>query len=290
MNILTIVSAVMLFLVMIAILTSLYIYYQATKKPDNNPSQYLKRKGPASKDKRVIIAIGDSITHGRIGTNYVNILKERFNGKKSFEFVNAGINSELAWNAVQRLGEIINCNPYIVTILIGTNDANAALGPENMKDHVKRMKLPRDPTRDWYRKMLTILATRLKQETRARIALLSLPTIGEEPGNRVFIQSTEYSAIVKEVAERTGCSYIPLHEKMVAYLNENPSKPKYPYEKGRTEMIKTIVRYYLFRKNWDAIAMKSGFELHIDYLHLNSRGASMVADLIEEFIEKEEKI
>lgn len=48
--------------------------------------------------------IGDSITHGRIGTNFVDILSRKFN---NYEFVNAGVNGHLAWNVNQRLDEII---------------------------------------------------------------------------------------------------------------------------------------------------------------------------------------
>ena len=42
-----------------------------------------------------MVAIGDSITHGRVSFNYVNSLEEKFG--THYEFVNAGINSNLAF-------------------------------------------------------------------------------------------------------------------------------------------------------------------------------------------------
>ena len=38
-----------------------------------------------------------------------------------FSIVNAGINGDLAWNLLERLDDVIDCNPNHITILIGTN-------------------------------------------------------------------------------------------------------------------------------------------------------------------------
>jgi len=50
------------------------------------------------------------------------------------------------------------------------------------------------------------------------IALLSLPPIGEEPGNDAYERATEYSRVVKTVARARGVTYLPLHEKMTARI------------------------------------------------------------------------
>lgn len=70
------------------------------RPPYNTPKKYLTK----NKTKPVVMMIGDSITHGRIGTNFVDILYRKFN---NYEFVNAGVNGHLAWNVNQRLDEII---------------------------------------------------------------------------------------------------------------------------------------------------------------------------------------
>ena len=88
-----------------------------------------------------------------------------------------------------------------------------------------------------------------------------------------------------EVAEEMGIAYLPLHERMVECLHENPLTAKYPYEKSLMGIFKGIINHYLLRKSWDDIAHGSGFSLHVDYLHLNTEGAQLIVDLISEFIQ-----
>lgn len=276
-----------LFLVAIIILVLVLLiggaYYRSEMPPKNTPSKYLKHLTRNKNRNSVVVFMGDSITHGRIGVNYVEIIERKLEGEY-IEFINAGINSELTWNNLQRVDEVIQCDPDIVTVLIGTNDANASMAEDSMKSYVKRMKLPRDPDIAWYRESLVSLVEKLKRETTAKIALLSIPTIGEDPNHPAFIRSSEYTEIVHEAAGKMDVAYLPLHERMVERLHENPVNANYPYEKYLIGIFKSIINHYLLRKNWDELARSSGFSLHVDYLHLNSDGAQMIADLIGEFI------
>jgi lysophospholipase L1-like esterase len=258
-------------------------YYQSERPPKNSPSNYLKQRIRNNGRKSVVVLMGDSITHGKIGVNYVEMIEGQLKGE-SIEFINAGINSELAWNNLQRVDEVIKCNPDIVTVLIGTNDANAAMAEDNMKSYVKRMKLAKNPDIGWYKESLISLLSELKKETKAKIALLSIPTIGEDVNHPAFIKSSEYSKIVQIVSKEANVTYLPLHERMVERLRENPVSAKYPYEKYLIGIFKGIINHYLLRKSWDELARNSGFSLHVDYLHLNTDGARMIADLIGRFI------
>jgi hypothetical protein len=49
--------------------------------------------------------------------------------------------------------------------------------------------------------------------------------------------------------------------------------------------MKGIIKHYFLGQDWDEIARASGFSLHVDYLHLNTAGAQMVADLIIEYLQ-----
>ena len=258
-------------------------YFQSEKLPKNTPAKYLTRKTRNDDQKSVVVFLGDSITHGRIGVNYVEMIEDQL-GEEHIEFINAGINSELAWNNLQRVDKVIECEPDIVTILIGSNDANASMSEDSMKSYVRRMKLPRNPDSDWFRESLHSLVTRIKEGTNAKIALLSIPTIGEDPNHSAFIRSSEYSNIVQEVSEEMDVTYLPLHERMVEHSHENLASAVYPYEKYLIGIFKGIINHYSLRKSWDGIGRSSGFSLHVDYLHLNTEGARMIADLITEFI------
>lgn len=258
-------------------------YYLSELPPTNTPSDFLKRSSQDEGIKKVVVFMGDSITHGRIGVNYVTMIEDKLRNS-NIEFINAGKNSELAWNILQRVDDVIRCNPDFVTVLIGTNDANASMSEKQMRDYTKRMKLPRIPDIDWYRESLRSLVVKIKNETEARIALLSIPTIGEDANHPAFQRSSQFSKIVAEVAEETGVTYLPLHEEMVKYLQDVSAEASYPYEKYFIGILKGIMYHYLLRKSWDKIGSGSGFSLHVDYLHLNTAGAQIIADMITEFI------
>ena len=56
----------------ILVLDIVYIVFRSFKAPKNSPENYLKSN--PDKEKKVIVCVGDSITHGNIGTNYVNMI------------------------------------------------------------------------------------------------------------------------------------------------------------------------------------------------------------------------
>jgi lysophospholipase L1-like esterase len=252
--------------------------------PDNTPIFYVEKVKPTSENE-LLVCIGDSITHGRVSANYVDILAGRLVGQ-GIDVVNAGINSELAYNVKRRLDYVIRCEPDYVTILIGTNDANGMLTEEKGKKQVKEMGLPQMPTDEWYRENLIHICERLKEETDAKIALLSLPPIGENIGDAAYSKTDEVSEIIKEVAERERVSYLPLHESMTGYLIEQNHTPKLIYEIDNPELVmyKGIFGHFVLKRSFDEIAAKNGFLLLTDFLHLNTTGATIVADLIGDFV------
>jgi lysophospholipase L1-like esterase len=243
------------------------------KPPHNSPKKFLKK----NRTKPVVMMIGDSITHGRIGTNFVNILSEKFD---NYEFVNAGINGHHVWNVNQRLDEIIACQADHTFILIGTNDANATLSEKDSNNYVKRYKLPQKPDIEWYRDNLTSLISRIQKETPSKIGILSLPTIGEEIGSEELEHGMRYSEIIKEVSSQLNCDYLPLNETMQEKLKTKNTKNPFTHDKNDTQMVKAIFNHYAMRKSWNKIAENSGLRFHIDYLHLNDAGADLIVQLV----------
>lgn len=259
------------------ILITFYILWQMDRLPKNRPANVQKQE-----NKQVVVLAGDSITHGQIGENYVSILTEELGS--DYQVVNAGVNSHLAWNLLERLDEIIKCEPNFITILIGTNDANAGTSKDEAQYYKKAMKLPRTPDRDWFRNILDSIIDRLLQETTARIAILSIPPIGEVPEHHAFRVSKDYAGIIKEVAMKRGVTYLPLQEEMIEFLLKHPGHPRHSFEKLKRELIRSVFMRYILRRTWNRIGDNAGFQLHIDYLHLNTLGAQMVVDLIMSFV------
>ena len=259
-----------------------YLNYMARRMPAVNPVNFTATQLSAQKS-NVAVCVGDSITHGAISCNYVDILSGR-ESLRGYTFVNAGVNSELAYNVVQRADAIIACNPSVITILIGTNDAVAALSSSNLKFYTKEMKLPRLPDRGWYRENLQLLIKKFKTGTRARIAVFSLPPIGEERGSVAYKRAQEYSAIVKEVALSEKVTYLPLNERMDEIIAKRGMKNTPLYNDNMYLMFKGIVQHYLLRMSYDEIASSNSYIFITDTLHLNCVGATLMADMVEDFI------
>jgi lysophospholipase L1-like esterase len=261
------------------------IYNDAQRLPDNNPRSFLAR-GKETRQHPVLVCAGDSITHGRVSVNYVDILSRR-PSLRGYTFINAGINSELAYNLRLRLDEIIRCNPEVITILIGTNDADASLAEGTARRLIREMRLPWKPDSAWFRENLSAVCSKLKAGTRARIALLSLPPIGEEPGSVAYRRAAEYSRIIREVAAAQKVDYLPLNETMARRLEARGVTPELRYE-GDTEipLYRALAKHYLLRKSYDEISEGYRFLFLTDLLHLNTRGSSAVADLIEKYLNR----
>lgn len=70
-----------------------------------------------------VVFLGDSITHQRLYTQYIeDFFITRFPGTP-LRFHNAGIGGDKAWDALQRLDrDVLSKQPKLVTILLGMND------------------------------------------------------------------------------------------------------------------------------------------------------------------------
>jgi lysophospholipase L1-like esterase len=272
-------------LIIILIIAITYTLKKAQKLPLNSPVYFLEDSA-RDKNKKTVVCVGNSITHGQVSYNYVNILSDRLSGD-GYQFVNAGINGNLVYNVVNRLDMIIRCDPDYVTVLIGTNDVNASLSQKNSARYMKDMALPEKPNAEFFRKNVKELISKLKRRTNAKIAILSLPPIGEEINHIAYQRTKEYSGIILDVAQENNVDYLPLHEKITEYLLAEDHRPRLSYDNGfRRIMIKGIFSHFLLGTSFDKIATNNGFLIVTDFLHLNHRGAKMVADLIKNWILK----
>jgi len=236
-----------------------------------------------NRKKRTVVLVGDSATRGQRGYSYVKLLAQKLD-KYAFELINAGVNRELAYNVRQRIDQVIEHKPDFVTVLIGTNDANASLKEENAERMMRRMRLPQKPTAKWFKENLLGIVAELRSRTNARIALLSLPPIGEDPNHAGVKRTGEYSQIIKDVSTETNVQYLPIHESMMEYLREHPSTPKKDFDSWRVLVYKSYFQHRLLFKSLDAISEANGFHLLVDFFHLNSKAADIIANHIQRFL------
>ncbi len=237
-------------------------------------------------ERNVIVFIGDSITHGRICEDYTKIVSSRLN-PDDYRFVNAGINGDLTFNVLLRIRDVIQCKPDLITILLGTNDANGSLSMESAARYEKNKKVPRDPNfweEDRFKEDLGKIILELKLKTKAKIAVISIPPLGERMETIPFKRSFEYSNVIKDVAKECNVTYLPLNEIITVLLQQNPTKSTIPFERNEITTVKAVIWHYILRRSWETISKINGFQLLTDHIHPNTTGATMIADLIVEFI------
>jgi lysophospholipase L1-like esterase len=233
---------------------------------------------------KTVVCFGASLTSGTVSFNYVDLLQAR-PSLAGFRFINHGVNGDLAWNGLQRLDAVIADKPDYVSILIGTNDVNATLSERNRQRYLSFNHLPTDPTLEWYTETMERIVWRLQAETKARLALHSLAVIGEDLEHEANRQVERYNEVIRRLAEKEQLTYLPLHERMVAYLREHEADraglpPRLEYRDG-LHNVGNATALHAMGLSWDEVSRRNGLLLTTDTLHLNSRGAGMIADLIE---------
>ena len=233
---------------------------------------------------KTAVCFGASLTAGRVSFNYLELLEAR-PALTDYRFLNHGVDGDLAWSGLQRLDKVIAEKPDAVSILIGTNDINATMSERNLFRYREFYKIPTDPTIEWYEENLRTIVTRLKAETTARIALLSIALIGEDLEHEANRKVELYNEVVRRIAAEEKTAYLPLHEKMVAYLHEHEADraalpPQLAYRDGLTN-IGNAVALHATGVSWDEVSLRNGLLLTTDCLHLNSVSGGMIADLIE---------
>ena len=234
-------------------------------------------------NKKIVICLPASTVRGQISYNFVKLLEQRV-AEDGFQFINAGVAGDQAYNVLMRLDSVIKCQPDFAVILVDTNDVTATLSPALAVISRLTKRLPQPPSIEFYRyNMLRIIHT-LKDRTSAKIALVSLPVLGEDPESMSNHLTKDCNALLKDITDEEQVEYLPVYEHQEKYLREVRQGSGRPYESGRMLSIKAFIHHYLLRQSFDEISRRRHFLLSTDGIHMNSRGAVFIADKIEPFL------
>ena len=96
-----------------------------------------------------VACLGASITAARGSFDWIAEL-ERRPGNRGFRFHRFGVGGDLAYNALQRLSDLIACRPRKVVILIGHNDVVALVSRKVRRIFRVWKHLPCKPSPEWY--------------------------------------------------------------------------------------------------------------------------------------------
>jgi lysophospholipase L1-like esterase len=234
-------------------------------------------------NKHIVVCLGASMVRGQVSYSFVRLLDQRM-AKDGFRFINAGFAGDQAYNVLMRLDSVINYQPDFVIILVGTNDITAMLSPTLERISRLSRRFPQPPSAKFYQDNMLRIVKTLKEKTSAKIALISLPVLGEDLESISNQRIKEYNAVLKEIADGEQVSYLPVYERQEEYLRKVQQSSGRPYESEVMLSIKALARHYLLRQSFDEISAKNHFLLVTDGIHMNSRGATFIADEIESFL------
>lgn len=230
-----------------------------------------------------VVCLGDSITRGMVSANYVEMLQRRLGG--SFRFYNAGVNGDHSINLLRRLHRVIAEQPDFVVILVGTNDINADVTPSFywIGRFVKRV-FRRSTVESYHDNLLEIVRS-LKAKTSAQIALASPPLVGEDLDSTQNQRAREYSLVLSQIAAAEGVAYLPVHEKQEAFIRDCGGSHGGEYTHSLLRSAELIFCHLILRESYASISRRRGYCLVTDGIHLNERGAEIIADEIETFLQ-----
>ncbi|MEI1279741.1 SGNH/GDSL hydrolase family protein [Leptospira venezuelensis] len=258
--------------------SAIYTNFAARKVPKNNLDSFLNSADKSSK--KFVLFLGDSITHGTVSFDYVRALSENPSLQK-FTFVNEGVNSRLTYQILEKVPNSVSLSPEHIFILIGTNDAKAALNEEEYKGYNKLWNLPEIPNITTYEKNLRKIVHSLKAETHSKIHLISIPVLGEALESSPLKQSIAYSEIIHKIAKESGVSYLPFNEALVAELQKEPNHPEKEYAKNTPRLFWAIYRHFGLFQTWDQISEQSGRIFLTDDIHINERAGNILLEMIQ---------
>ena len=251
------------------------------KPPQGRAQDYLDQE--VMPQGRLIICIGDSLTHGNLGTCWVEHLREEF---PQDIFLNEGINGDVIWQVHERLEPILKCRADLAILMIGSNDAMGSFDQSSGKYYKKNNKLPDIPTFDAYKKLLPELIDRLSEIP--NIALCTLPPIGEYPDSAINQHIGKFNVFIKKTAEDKNISVLDVSDSMWNELSKRTYQVKKNYNPKMTVIAKDMygarIQHYVFKKPWDRIAESRGQWLLFDQIHLGERGARVMLSLAKEYI------
>ena len=256
----------------------LYGFRSLGELPLNNPKTYLKNKRDDGKE--IVVLIGDSLTHGNVQPSWVNSMRKKMG--ENFEFINAGINGETTNDVLNRINEILACDPNIATLLIGNNNLMGSF-ERNERNYKKSKQV------EWsingFENEYRMIVKRLI-ENDIKLAVSSLMSYGEEIGSDEFERTREYSKIIKKIADEFSLYYIPLFEEIEKYLiekGENTNLPK--IENDSLIMLQNfMIKKILLKQSWDKISTDSRFRVTLDHIHFNNYSANLMESMVSEFI------
>jgi lysophospholipase L1-like esterase len=237
-----------------------------------------------------VTCLGSSTTASKGTYKWITALEKRAENKR-FRFVNLGVGGDLSHNLLQRIGDAVATEPDRVIVLIGTNDILASVFPAHRRFAAVFKGLSTDPSPEAFKRNLVRIAGHLQQRTNAKIALSSLAPVGEDLQSTDPVQArlnqliTEYNHVIHAVSLTSETYYIPFYERFEEKLNLSQTRKPFNRFSFLSFYRDYMFREMLQRRSFDDISRINGWEFHVDGIHLNTKGGSVLTDVVQQFLD-----
>ena len=211
-----------------------------------------------------VALIGDSLTEGRPGVSFFNILKEKYS---DIQFVNLGKPGETVKSLFTRLKKD-QLEGYDLSFLwIGINDIYSKLLKVQAQPIVKDF----NEFEDYYVKVLELIV-----ESSKKVIAVTPAIVGEISNNATNSEIKQLNVLIKSITSKyENVSFLNMQSVFFNYLSKvNPSD----YMNTKVMRVMMDVLLYKNASSVDKISKKRGLHLTLDGIHLNSAGAQIVAD------------
>jgi lysophospholipase L1-like esterase len=205
-------------------------------------------------------------------------------GTRQYKFINQGVAGYESYNVLKKLDKAIRLRPDFVILLVGTNDVLSSLDPGLAKLSRKLKKIPHEPSLLHYSTNISNIIQQLKMSPGLRIAIASLPVVGENLESLENRTISKYNAELKRISDKENVTYLPVHEEQKSFLTQKTVDRGKDYRRSEKLAYSSLFQHYLLLRSFDSISRKNGYLLLTDGIHQNPTGARFIADEIEEFI------
>lgn len=246
--------------------------------PAGNPAAVLADGGPPT-DRPVLVCLGDSITQGGLGADWVDGVRQHLSDTAFV--VNAGVGGQITWDLRQRLDAVARCRPSAIVLMTGSNDAVGALGGRWASFYERGR--PRAPSQPWFAEEYRALVDELRAIT-PRVLCLTLPPLGEDPTTKAAAMVRGHNALIRECAAQRGVDLIDVNAALLEIAEQDTNATQVPFLSGVPQFMAwalgSNLRHRIFGQAWNAIGHSRGLAISTDTIHPNERAASLLVNRV----------
>lgn len=233
-------------------------------------------------ERPTLVCLGDSITQGGLGADWVGGLRRRLGD--GVLVVNGGVGGQVTWSLRQRLDEVARCRPAAITLMVGSNDAVGSLGDRWAAYYERSLKLPQPPIESWFAEQYDALVAELAAIT-PRLACMTLAPLGEDPGSSAGAVVQRYNELIRVSAARHGADVLDVHATLRELLTQAGvgHGPAFvgSLSKFVSWMMGSAIGHPVLGRSWDRVAQRRGLVLTSDTIHPSDRAGEAIVDLVE---------